>query len=236
MDIIAININQIHEDTSLWGKFIPLMDPVLQTKIHKFRNSDDQLRTLCGEMLVHIYGSEHWKLSAFELTRKVNSYGKPEFTKFSKYQYNISHSGCWVVAAFDDNPIGIDIEGIIPIDLQIADQFFAVSEAKTLHMQEEERKLRFFYHLWTLKESYIKAKGEGLSIPLNSFAFELSEHGDIYLHPESESDSSWYFRQYSLDPSYALAVCGKKPQFPDQIEVIEWNEFTHRFQAALKSG
>jgi phosphopantetheinyl transferase len=97
-----------------------------------------------------------------------------------------------MVAAFDDNPVGIDIEAINNrIDLEIAKRFFSVSEAEMLNSQ--------------------KAEGVGLSLPLNSFAFEISaEQEDIRFYPGYESDVNWYFKQYSIDPGYALAGLWKE--------------------------
>ena len=117
-------------------------------------------------------------LSRFEICRitglhnnllkfSINKYGKPFLAISPHLHYNISHAGHYVACAFSDEPIGIDIEIITPIDLKIAERFFAPNE--TTYIMESEETLRF-YEVWTKKESRIKFEGKGLHIPLPSFS------------------------------------------------------------------
>ncbi|WP_373293886.1 4'-phosphopantetheinyl transferase family protein [Paenibacillus albidus] len=68
----------------------------------------------------------------------------------------------------------------------------------------------FFSILWTLKESYIKAKGMGLSLPLNSFSFTFHSDQSIALSPIEEG---YFFRQYELDYGYKLSACSSADEF-----------------------
>lgn len=235
MEILAVNISYIIKNNNIsnWDSLISLLDPSLQIKIGRFRKFEDQLRTLYGELLIRIYAADRWNLSSTEVVRKVNAYGKPSFVEHPMYHYNITHSGHWVVGAFDNYPIGIDVETIAPIESSIAYHFFAKSEVEMLSLQNEKNRQTLFYHLWTLKESYIKAEGLGISIPLNSFAFDISEHKEIQLYLSNKIISKWHFKQYNIDPDYALSVCGNHTYFPTQIEIISWNELIDRFQATL---
>ncbi|WP_211750153.1 4'-phosphopantetheinyl transferase superfamily protein [Paenibacillus sp. Marseille-Q4541] len=223
MDIWSVHLRPILDCNEDWMRVIPLMSPELQTKIYKFRKPDDRLRTLCGELLLQLYASERWGIDRTDLVKKYNPYGKPELAKYPAYHYNISHSGDWVVSAFDNNLVGVDIEKIAPIEMSIAERFFSPSEVNLLWNQKEEQRQSFFYDLWTLKESYIKAEGAGLSIPLNSFSFEFQEHNKVDFYRSGEADSSWYFHQYTIDPGYALSVCGREPVFPKQVKAMSWD-------------
>ncbi|GIP42631.1 hypothetical protein J45TS6_10900 [Paenibacillus sp. J45TS6] len=225
MDIWSVHLRPILDSGIDWMRIIPLMNPQLRAKIQKFRQPEDQLRTLCGELLLQRYALERWGIPPSGLVKKYNAYGKPELAEYRSCHYNISHSGDWVVAAFDYNPVGIDIESAAnPIEISIAERFFSPTEVSLLQEQNEEQQQSLFYDLWTLKESYIKAEGAGLSIPLDSFSFEFQEHNKIKFYRSGKPDTSWDFKQYRIDPGYALAVCGRDPVFPEKIETIRWDK------------
>ncbi|WP_454191656.1 4'-phosphopantetheinyl transferase family protein [Paenibacillus sp. Marseille-Q7038] len=225
MDIWSVHLRPILDSGKDWMRIIPLMNSQLQAKIRKFRQPEDQLRTLCGELLLQAYALEQWGIPLSSLVKTYNAYGKPELEEYPSCHYNISHSGDWVVAAFDNKPVGIDIEtSANPIEISIAERFFSPAEVSQLREQNEEQQQSLFYDLWTLKESYIKAEGAGLSIPLDSFSFELREHPKVEFYRSGQPDSSWYFKQYTIDSGYALAVCGREPDFPEQVEAVRWDK------------
>ena len=60
-----------------------------------------------------------------------------------------------------DKPVGIDVEKIKDINIKIADRFFSKEESGRFIQKEESERLKYFFDLWTLKESYIKAETEG---------------------------------------------------------------------------
>jgi 4'-phosphopantetheinyl transferase len=86
-----------------------------------------------------------------------------------------------------------------------------------------EKRLSCFFDLWTLKESYIKAIGKGLSETLNLFTIDFSYKG-IKLISAKEEDAKWQFRQYEIDPAYKLSVCAGKDSFPDHVTEVVWDE------------
>jgi 4'-phosphopantetheinyl transferase len=226
MEIIAVRLDFNKEEKPSSDIRDIFINSDLQQKISKLHRYEDRLRSLCGEMLLQVFCKQHWCLSPKEMVREVNRYGKPRFTKYPHYHYNISHSGEWVVAAFDNCPLGIDIEKIKRIDLEIAERFFASSEINAIRSKKElNEKTKLFYQLWTLKESYVKAVGEGLSIPLNSFSIDISNGNSINL----QQSKLWRFMQYDFDSDYALAVCGQDPIFPMDIKQMEWRELQRDF-------
>jgi phosphopantetheinyl transferase len=86
--------------------------------------------------------------------------------------FNISHSGGHVVCAVCDEPVGIDVEVVKPIDMNIANRFFSEDERERIFSgpEDERGRLGLFYDVWTRKESFIKMTGEGLSRPLKAFS------------------------------------------------------------------
>jgi 4'-phosphopantetheinyl transferase len=93
--------------------------------------------------------------------------GRPDSLKF-----NLSHSGELALLAITSGEIvGVDVERHRPdfAGEAIADRFFSAEEAGKLRTLPEEQKVEAFFNCWTRKEAYVKAIGEGLSIPLDSF-------------------------------------------------------------------
>lgn len=105
--------------------------------------------------------------------------GKPKLEQFPTLQFNVSHSKGYALFAFAKNePIGVDLEFIDPsIEFKvIAPRFFSKNEATTLLDLPIERQPNVFFNCWTRKEAFIKAKGGGLSIPLDQFEVTLLEN------------------------------------------------------------
>lgn len=205
-------------------KFFSMMERVpheKKTKILKFRRKADAKRTLYSELLIRCLIGERLNLSEEEIKIETNSFGKPGLKQAeASLHFNISHSGSWVVCVLDSMPVGIDVEEIKPIDIDLAKRFFSREEVSELLMAPKESKLSKFYSLWTLKESYIKAVGKGLSIPLDSFSILTDGNNHPALMEIGES-SSYFFRHYDLDPDYKLSVCAKHDSFPDRVAGIE---------------
>ncbi|UOF91131.1 4'-phosphopantetheinyl transferase superfamily protein [Fodinisporobacter ferrooxydans] len=132
------------------------------------------------------------------------------------------------VNTYDDSLlIGIDVERIRPIDLNIARRFFSPVEQRDLSMQPDDAKLEYFFDLWTLKESYVKAKGNGLSIPLHSFSIQI--HQDSIPAAGVEKEPAFSFQTYPFDFRYKVAVCAQNDSFPETIEFVPWDRLYTEF-------
>jgi len=145
-----------------------------------------------------------------------NDYGRPELKasseRISCLNFNLSHTNGLVLCAVAPvTDIGADVEcnsrktnysGIFS-------RFFSQQEQNDLQqMQEDKRRYRFFEY-WTLKESYIKALGKGLSIPLNRFGFSISEGPakQIFFHTQvGDDDKQWQFFLFNPSEQYTAAI------------------------------
>lgn len=153
---------------------------------------------------------------------KVNEYGKPFLDNYDDDVYfNISHSGKWLVCCIDFFQVGIDIEATKHINMCLAERVFSKNEFESLILRNIFEREDFFFELWTLKESYIKAVGKGLSIPLDSFTMKMNK-GNITVCSVNESED-YYFRQYNLDENYKMAVCARKNEFSDKVIILDMN-------------
>lgn len=192
-------------------------------RIMKFKLYKDALRTLAADILIRKIIINKTGLKNSDILFKRNQYGKPCFKKNPNFQFNLSHSGQWVVCIVSNVPVGIDIEEIKPIDLGIAIRFFTKEEIEDLFSLVEPERLVYFYDLWTLKESYIKALGKGLSVPLNTFAFKRDLNGLFYLQIYDQK-RSYYFKQYNIFDNYKLSVCSSKKIFTDNVSILDMDK------------
>lgn len=187
-------------------------------RISRFHLFEDAQRTLLGDVLARYAICNRLGIRNKDLVLGTNDYGKPVLHKPNGIHFNISHSGNWVVCAVNNSTVGIDVEIVKPIDLNIADRFFSKDEYISFTNQPEKTKLMYFYMIWTLKESYIKMEGKGLSIPLNSFTIGIKGK-DISVTVGNEIQE-FYFSQYFLDSDTVYAVC---TQNSPTNESIYWN-------------
>lgn len=148
-------------------------------KINKFKRAADAQRTLFGDVLSRYAICRNFNLRNHELVICENEHGKPFVKNRTDAYFNISHTGRYVACGVGDAPVGVDVEEIKPVDLKIAERFFNMNEYNYLLAQSEALRTERFFELWTMKESYIKLQGAGLSIPLNSFNV-LDESGAWY--------------------------------------------------------
>lgn len=219
----SYRIDPLHFNT-----LINFLDHDEGNRINRYLRWEDAQRALIGKILIRSLISDRYGIKNQEIYFSKNKFGKPYFKCVKDFHFNISHSGQWIVYAIDNSPIGIDVEEINDMDLKIADRFFSKEEQRDLMQQDKKSRLDYFFDLWTLKESYIKAEGKGLSIPLDSFSIRKSDR-TISLEGSSRS---YYFKQYDVAAKYKLSVCSMNNNFPAQVNIMELNEF---IQYSIKS-
>ncbi len=143
-----------------------------------------------------------------------NAYGKPHLAEpaDSPIQFNMSHTdGMILYAVTRDRPIGVDVEDTQRRGggIELARRFFAQAEVAALEALPPQAQHDAFFRFWTLKEAYIKALGSGLSIPLQSFAFSLSEGRPptvALTKPDDGSPNAWQFAELRLGDRHRAAV------------------------------
>ncbi len=142
--------------------------------------------------------------------------GKPDLAEpeDQELQFNVAHSGERVLIGFTlARPIGVDIEEVRPMpDAEaIAKSFFSAVEAEALQGVREAQKDETFFNCWTRKEAYIKAIGDGLSVPLDRFDLTLlpgEEARMLSLDGDPAKAESWALRHLQPANGYigALAI------------------------------
>jgi 4'-phosphopantetheinyl transferase len=136
--------------------------------------------------------------------------------KEDSLSFNISHTHSLIVLGVTRRrALGVDVENwqTREVSIEIADRFFAPTEVKALSGVPPHQQQYRFFEYWTFKESYIKARGMGLSLPLDKFSFHYPHDRavEIAIDPELADDAArWQFWQFQPGPEYLVAVCAER--------------------------
>jgi len=215
VNLYAVNRKLL--DNSLRKKVLQLLPPSRVVRAEKMRNINDQNHRLLADALLF------WKIRQLGYNTFPNidiaKHGKPSISTFPDFYYNISHSADWVVMASSKNPIGVDVETVQrKAPFRVAERFFSDIENLQLNdCKSEKEKKQLFFSLWTLKESYVKAIGTGLTKPLNSFSI-IFENNLPRFSEDISSDKVSLF-QYWIDEFHILAACSLTETSFNKVEI-----------------
>ncbi|MEI8089748.1 MAG: 4'-phosphopantetheinyl transferase superfamily protein [Opitutaceae bacterium] len=183
----------------------------------------DSRRTLSSRACLRLLLGFYLNLAPNQVKLTTIAAGKPildHFTLFPKVEFNVSHSGDWILIGFTrDQPLGIDIEQYRELEfVDLAEQVFTPSERAQWEALESAQRARDFFRAWTRKEAYLKAIGLGLIKPLNSFSVTTGENGCIDLHHSHNNPISgnWNILDLLPAPEYIGAIATKV--IPDRIK------------------
>jgi 4'-phosphopantetheinyl transferase len=186
----------------------------------RFYFADDQRRYLVTRAMVRRVLSRYARIVPTAWVFSRNEYGRPEIANdhedASGLCFNISHTrGLIALAVSRYRALGVDVENVLAgrVPTGIADRFFSATEAAALAGVPPQQRADRFFEYWTFKESYIKARGMGLSIPLDRFSFHYPHERAVRMtiDPEVGDDASrWSFQQIRPAPEYLLAICAQR--------------------------
>ena len=133
--------------------------------------------------------------------------GKPYLANYPDIYFNLSHSGEWAVCAISESPVGVDIQHCDEGRRDVASRFFHREEIRYLDGLPQFRRDEGFYRLWALKESFVKATGRGLDLPLRSFWVDIRRGRPQIDCGNIEGQYKLFELDFPADPEYRLAVC-----------------------------
>ena len=202
-------------DPALDATYRALLTPQELQQKDRFHFSRDRYRYLLTRVLVRTMLSRYAPIDPHDWRFANGHFGRPRIDgpvieEARGLDFNLSHTaGLIVLAIARDIEFGVDVENIRRAAvLEAVDHFFAPTEAKSLGALPNALQPDRFFELWTLKESYIKARGMGLQIPLDSFAFALDKAGDIgFSLADPHGNAAWHFRQLQPTPDHMVALC-----------------------------
>ena len=189
-------------------------------RANRFHFEKDRRHFIAARGLLRVILGRYLNLEPQRLKFSYATHGKPKIMNEMEYDYlkfNLSHShGLALYAVSLGREIGIDIERFrtnLSFE-KIAKRFFSPLEFQMLSALSPSERIEGFFNCWTRKEAYIKAIGEGLSIPLDQFDVTLNPRDEakiISIKGDSTLASCWSL--YPLTPAAgyagALAVEGK---------------------------
>jgi 4'-phosphopantetheinyl transferase len=154
-----------------------LLDAKELERFHRFHFACDRARFAIAHVNVRRILGAYLDREPERIVFRTNSFGKPELAAEAQtrpLRFNLSHSRSIALLALStETELGIDVEDLRPIQLDLAESYFSPTELAALSSLQGEAWLNGFYHCWTRKEAILKAEGVGLNLPLNSFDVSL---------------------------------------------------------------
>ena len=183
----------------------------------RFRMTEDTVRCLAAYLLAARVIADSFGCLSGDVKMTHSEFGKPEILFPEGCHFNISHSGEWVVCAVDSSPVGIDVESIKPMDIELARRFFTSREYRYILDQPPENRLSTFLETWSFKECYLKAQGTGLHRSLNSFCV-LRSGGEVTVEDTQAAVLNLKLRSFFIDEGYVMAVAAAN--ISDTAEIL----------------
>jgi 4'-phosphopantetheinyl transferase len=183
----------------------------------RFHFDKDRNHFVAARGLLRMLLSAYLGISSEKVRFSYAEKGKPglQVGHQSAINFNLAHSHGRAVYAFSHaREVGVDLE-YMRDDLasdEIAERFFSEREVKMLAAVPAEFRKQAFFNCWTRKEAYIKARGEGLSMPLDGFDVSLRPDEPAALlanHKEPAEVTRWSMQSIPVPPGYVAALCAE---------------------------
>ena len=147
-------------------------------------------------------------------------HGKPAFKAFPHIHFNISHCPGMIACIVADDPAGIDCEPVREFSPRLISRVLTPSEQLILKNASSDAAAAniCFLRFWTLKESWIKQTGTGLSVPLTGISFSFIETEEKEKGRIISSEPDLYFFQWLIG-DHVLAVCSPLDKQPVIIQI-----------------
>lgn len=201
-----INVAQF-EDEALFRDKLKLLSPYRQQKIAILKHDKDKNRSL-GAGIALDHALETYGLREKSIEYEFGEWGKPFLKYHPNIHFSLSHSGDYAICSIGDKAMGNDIELIKPGRLKVADRFFAREELVWMYAAQNEAGITDrMFRIWTMKESFLKATGKGISLPLGNFSVIVDEEKNKIHVKHTFNAKYYYMKEYSELDGYCVAVC-----------------------------
>jgi 4'-phosphopantetheinyl transferase len=222
VSITAISLTEFRTSGISALELVTLLPENSREKLERISNPDSYARSLLGEVLARYSLSKVSGIGNSDIHFNIAEKGKPHLQDFPDIHFNITHSGQMVACAVAGSDIGIDIEHFRKVNFQLAERFFSPSEITDLLGLDLTARQEYFFTLWTIKESFLKAIGSGLTRNLNSFTVIKTLDG--FVLTGDDLSESFSIRTFLLHEKYYLAVCSKESFIPGNVQMVSLRE------------
>lgn len=208
-------------DKGLFDYYYKKMPLYRQEKIYRIAHQNGKCESLGAGILLELALNDAGIPKAAR-NMVVSENGKPSLSGNYCVYYNLSHSGGKVMCVVTMHPCGCDVQKVKQeLDDKIARRFFTDYEYE-LCMNNPG----LFTRIWSLKESYIKTTGRGLSTPLDSFSLDFNEKmvvTGVTVDGQKREDFSFY--ELDFDDGYKYAVCVQGAMPEPQVQWIDLRRY-----------
>ena len=219
------------EDERLYALALAAASPERREKALRFRFPKDRRLSLGAELLLR-KALRELGIEQRELSYTYGENGKPFLSGLPGLHFNLSHSGDRVICAVAGSEAGCDIEQMRDVDLKIARRYFFHDEYERIAAATTEaERCDLFFRYWTLKESFLKVTGRGLSLPLDAFQIVLpprGAEGEIAVVQGVDRRPYRFQEFHDIDGSggsYRCAVCWTDGSSVPAVETVDLARF-----------
>lgn len=223
-EIFALQLLDDAVFEQLRDRLLEKLPEAVKVKITSYARLADAQRSLAGELAARYLFASRFGRTLPNEPFTTGEKGKPFPDGFENIHFNISHSGKWVAIAFSDSAVGVDVEKIRKVPEGVANRFFSQPEKDWINScPDETSKADVFFTLWTLKESFLKAIGKGLTKNLNSFTVSPIADGNFLLINDPESHG-YSLKNFHFEEGYKLSACLYGDLFDASVTILNLQE------------
>ncbi len=208
-----VDLEAIRGDQSRWEEVLSLDE---KERASRFHFSKDRQLFIASRALLRRILAAYLNANPSEFNFSYSKTAKPSLAgehASSRMTFNVSHSGGIALYAFSlRRELGVDVEQVRQdFDVEpIAQRFFSAREREQLAALPKREIVDAFFRCWTRKEAYIKATGDGLSLPLSQFDVSLESSETSVLvatRPDTTEAERWFLREVPAGAGYSAALC-----------------------------
>lgn len=213
--------SELVTEAGLLARYAALLSEDEQARRARIVHEETRHQFLIARALLRITLARYSDVAPERWRFEVNDYGRPALAAGQTdldLRFNLSHAHGLVACAVTlGRDVGIDVEWNRrnPSMLESVEEFFSPAEVNDIDALPAPARVERFFQVWTLKESYIKAHGKGLSMPLAEFSFRLTgaPHEAIRLEPSpDDSAERWQFWLWNPTPEHTLGLTAAFPR------------------------